>query len=522
MPLLIGILSSASTIPPTVIDDPYNHIMALDPIFYLRLNEGSEATTAINYGSAESADGTYVDVTSGEAPFLPASLGGSAVFDGEASTVSAPGVWAGVPLTGSVGVFVVWSGTGQQYVYRQWALNEGGFEMNIRDDTNVINFTALSTANVNDVTVTTTGDSFVSSGEVMLLGVTITETHVRIYVNGALYAEAARNDDVGSTENATLYLAHNESTSAYWEGAMSDFFITEQQLGEGEWSQIYARAMGLTTPAHDNWQNALDLDLEGGTETFNLADASAQPGETSIGANHSDTLEPNPAFARSVWAKITPEETGSFKFEGTSDDGNIILELYKAGDTFEEKEFMDSSLVGLDAFNETYDLEADTTYLLRIAAYRQKVATVDFEWSPLISSDNDDWVNAETIDVSSAGTVNGDVSAATLEDGEPDSSLKEQLMMANGTVWYKFVADATGTITFTNNIHGLSPIALSVDVYTGTAVNDLSRVTGTTLTPHDGHIDTDATASVSTGVTYYVQVTSYLPGTFTLAWSDIT
>ena len=59
----------------------YNAVMADNPIVYYQLDEAASATTAVNDGSAASADGTYSYVTLGQASAF-AGLGTSGAYNG--------------------------------------------------------------------------------------------------------------------------------------------------------------------------------------------------------------------------------------------------------------------------------------------------------------------------------------------------------------------------------------------------------------------------------------------------------
>ena len=98
------------------------------------------------------------------------------------------------------------------------------------------------------------------------------------------------------------------------------------------------------------------------------------------------------------------------------------------------------------------------------------------------------------------GTVTGTNVNATTENGEPN---------VENTVWYSWTAPNNGTAHFRIGMDWLT-----IDVYTGTAINALTHVATSSGTPSAVHWTAVA------GTTYQIRLTknTHTSG-FTLVWS---
>lgn len=133
---------------------------------------------------------------------------------------------------------------------------------------------------------------------------------------------------------------------------------------------------------------------------------------------------------------------------------------------------------------------------------------------------NDDFANAEVIS-GSTGSESVDNTDATGETGEPDHAGHA----AGLSVWYRWEATATGSVTF-DTVGGVSNVGGGIDtvmgVYTGSSVNALTEVASNDDVPSDAH--SVVTFGATANTVYYIAVDLYdgagYPGTLVLNWQS--
>ena len=111
--------------------------------------------------------------------------------------------------------------------------------------------------------------------------------------------------------------------------------------------------------------------------------------------------------------------------------------------------------------------------------------------------------------------VVADISAYTTESGEPRHTNYSQYH----TVWYKWTAPGSGTMTFTTDLQGYSG-GTFIASYTGNALSSLTRITYCSYS--NGQFPEIISFSVEQGITYYIvgmASGNSCTGAFTLAWS---
>lgn len=127
---------------------------------------------------------------------------------------------------------------------------------------------------------------------------------------------------------------------------------------------------------------------------------------------------------------------------------------------------------------------------------------------------NDNFANAETL-AGTTGAVPGTNLEATSETGEPN-------IVAGGTmnsVWYKITAPITGSLNVDTNGAGTIASDTSIAVFTGGAVNSLSKIVENAGFVPFGY--SRMTFGVTSGTTYYIKVDGFgsATGTFTLNYA---
>src|SRR5438128_2690857 len=120
---------------------------------------------------------------------------------------------------------------------------------------------------------------------------------------------------------------------------------------------------------------------------------------------------------------------------------------------------------------------------------------------------NDNFANAVVV-TGEAGSVAGTNVGATMEPGEP-----QHYPSGGRSVWYSWTPPATGLATW----RVVGDFDAIYAVYTGSAVNALTRVAGA------DYIEHQASFGVLGGTTYHIAVDGYgTAGNFTLSWSMYT
>ncbi|HVF42473.1 MAG TPA: NF038122 family metalloprotease [Pyrinomonadaceae bacterium] len=119
---------------------------------------------------------------------------------------------------------------------------------------------------------------------------------------------------------------------------------------------------------------------------------------------------------------------------------------------------------------------------------------------PPAGPDNDNFANAVTIQGAS-GTVNGTNLSATKEPGEPDHA-----DTGGASVWYKWTAPATGTVTF--DTVG-SDYDTTLAAYTGASVNSLAKLTENDDIVLGDNVRSRISFTANAGVTYRIAVDGF-------------
>ena len=137
---------------------------------------------------------------------------------------------------------------------------------------------------------------------------------------------------------------------------------------------------------------------------------------------------------------------------------------------------------------------------------------------------------ANPIDISGASgsRVIDDNSDYTVEDGEPMHTLENNSYYNQfHTIWYKWTAPGSGTMTFSTKCSKQSGYSISrkqtaVAIYTGNSLSSLSRIAFATQPDSANEFSTSANVVVEQGVAYYIvgmTMSSTATGAFTLSWS---
>lgn len=253
-------------------------------------------------------------------------------------------------------------------------------------------------------------------------------------------------------------------------------------------------------PPNDNFDHVQEIFGTFGSIEGTTLGATREAGEPVI---------PGTAGGPSAWYKWTAPTSGWQRFEITSPYFNAAIGVY-TGTALNALTLVTSDK---ELFPEVeFSAVAGTTYYLAIAGQ----ATVDvghfsLNWGPS-SQPNNKFVNAEDI-TNAVGFPSGILrsnQAATREDGEPINASSP----GGPSVWFKWQSLGGAEIVFT--LETIAGWRGTLGVYTGAAVNALTRITDSAAEP----ASVDFTPTI--GVSYFIEVAGYGPddhGQFRLKWT---
>lgn len=286
-------------------------------------------------------------------------------------------------------------------------------------------------------------------------------------------------------------------------------------------------------PANDAWEDAEVLVGGSGTATEDdLEGATIELNEPFL----REEDDPTETDRGSVWFQYAPSTTGLYEF---TTGAPLAAETVPRIDVFKGPAITDLERVehiyaypGAPTFTLGVGLRSGTTYWVRMSASTQSDRYMGepgsdfgpFDWAFIGAAPaNDDFADAETI-TGLSGSVSGDNSYATSEDGEPvyayDLDVDTTYYMP--TVWYEWTAPSTGYFRFWTDVAD-PDIDTDLAVFTGPAVDDLIQIVENSdgfdpATDFSSIIEFSATI----GVTYYIRVFSSAAsgaGPFDLNWA---
>lgn len=501
--------------------EPFTTIKSYAPLCYWRMDEASGSL--INSGSAASKNATATALTYSATKIATRSPKTAITFNGTTAFAEvAAGVIGGVSPTFSIGCWINTTSVAANIAMicqRDGTNGNSGFEFKINSGV-YVSFQGVNTSGLNDFSFLSEQLNPLNDGIPHFVSATVRSDTVIIYVDGAEVGNnAGRN---GGTWSATpkIFLGQISGGTQRFDGRMSDAFITSQVLTQADHYRIWRNGMiNDPTPKGSNFLDATVVPLPTSATTITGLDISDMTIEPPL---EPDRATPVVSYTRGVnslvsaWYKFTSVAAGDRLrincYGQTPYFSYHYLELYKDIDgTIANLEHIST---GLSYVTSAYKIvEANTTYYARIRPKELFPAVLDMTYTfdtPPAPPANDNFANAILLDVTSAGSIAGTTDGATiqypLETDYWDTGLYT-------SVWYKFVAGATGTITLTDTSGNESIIAAWVNCA------DIVQAEA------DGAIDGDSPSlalPVTSGNTYHIQISDYANGqAFTLDWTTI-
>jgi hypothetical protein len=525
MPLSVGTAATGMDI------EPYSTIMRYAPLCYWRMDESSGSL--INSGSAASKNVTVTNLTYSATKIASRSPRTSITFNGTTNTAEvAAGVIGGTNPTFSIGCWInttTVAANAALMAQRDGTNGGSGFEFKINSG-NFLSFQGVTTAGANDFSFLSESlANELNNGIDHYVSATVHADTVILYMDGYEVGNFAGR--AGGVWSATpkMYLGQLNGPTQRFAGRMSDAFITSQVLTQADHYRIWRNGrINTVAPKGSNFLDATTITVPVGATTltsFDLASYTIEP-----------PLEPRPLplplytkaldSNHSAWWKFTSTAAGDrMRIDTVSNPASTAyhyVDIYKS---------TDGTITGLQevtdgigyAISLAVIVEATTTYYVRLRSYRDYPTVVNFTYhydTPPLPPANDDFINAEVLTITTGGTTTGQLDGSTIEFPlETDN-----FTSAPNSVWYKFVADATGNITLDTELtspfndmvlqvwENTNLAAIEADPYGAPWYDNDSGPGGTCL----------VTVPVVSGRTYHIQASDFgTLGDFTLRWSDI-
>jgi hypothetical protein len=250
-----------------------------------------------------------------------------------------------------------------------------------------------------------------------------------------------------------------------------------------------------TTPSNDNFSTPKvegEPNVDGWTEFGRNLSASKQTGEPNHAGN---------AGGASLWYSWTAPQSGHYQLDTCNTEVDTVLAVYTGSAV--------NSLTPIASdhdscgFGSIVDLDAVGGTVYRIAVDGFDGARGDF-WLAARKTNppsNDKFVNAQTISGTNAHVTGTNIDA-TSEPGEPTGFVDGPL----SSVWYSWTAPVSGQATMDACASDFDTV---LTVFTGNALNALTRVTSNDDAPNCGFGGSRLILNVNGGTTYRIAVDGY-------------
>ena len=272
-----------------------------------------------------------------------------------------------------------------------------------------------------------------------------------------------------------------------------------------------AYTVSLTAPpsavGNDNFANAQIVTGSSGSTSGTNTGATKEAGEPNHAGNFGGA---------SIWFRWQAPANAMVTMTTVGSNFDTLLGVY-TGSTVSglnliasnDDEAFPSSL----ASRVTFPAVAGTTYRIAIDGFNGATGSVVFNWSSGPTGPANDSFGSAQVISNSSGTVNGSNVNATKETGEPSHAGNS----GGVSVWYRWTAPATGTVTFATNGSNFDTLLAA---YTGASVGGLTLIASND--DANATLQSVITFNASNGVTYYLAVDGYngVAGNIVLGWGQ--
>ena len=296
----------------------------------------------------------------------------------------------------------------------------------------------------------------------------------------------------GQVAGIKLWIGVSLLAGAVWTGAAG--------------GSVFGTGSSAAAPINDNFANAFVLTGQNDSRLSDTnVDATLEVGEDPIVAERPG--------GHSIWYSWTPTLKGQVTIDTVTSAFDTLLGVYTGVAVNGLTEVASDDDSGGDATSSvTFNVAAGTMYRIRVDGFEGAMGTVRLHLNEVLPPVNDDFSNGNELNGPTV-TRNGDTNlAATLEPGEdPDVAASA----GGASIWYRWTSAASGPVTIDTATSGFDTL---LGVYTGTAVNALTRVASNDDAPPAPSVASSVTFNATSGTTYQIRVDGFggLTGTINL------
>ena len=303
------------------------------------------------------------------------------------------------------------------------------------------------------------------------------DTTLAVYTGsslGELTEVASNNDSTGTTSAVTINAVAGTTYSIAVDGYNGA--VGGLSLSWFPWNDNFAEAFVLTGAV-------------GSVSGLNVG-TSKEPGEP----NHAGD-----AGGRSVWYRWTAPATGRYHLDTLGSSFDTLLAIYTGSTVSGLTVVASNDDAGSTSSAVGFSATAGTTYSIAVDGYAGATGAFMLSW---FNNWNDNFADALVLN-GATGDVSGSNAGATKQTSEPSHAG----YVGGASVWYRWTAPASGTVTFDTEGSGIDSL---MAVYTGSAVGSLSPVASNDDLDYDGGIYTSGVSfNASAGVIYRIAVDGF-------------
>lgn len=240
-------------------------------------------------------------------------------------------------------------------------------------------------------------------------------------------------------------------------------------------------------PGNDDFADAQEIAPLPSTTTADNTDATVEPGEPSESGGPANT----------VWFKWTAASSGPVHLDicdSTISPGARFY-VFTGSSLGDLDQIAKNSFWSTEDCAQTFEVLAGTTYYLQVGSVGD-TGQFDLAARSADPPANDNFANAETI-AALPKLIVGHTEDAAAEVGEPNH---EYYAAPTKSLWYRWTAPFSGEVDLEPNCGGVVNEGPTVSVYTGTGLDNLTRVSATVCY---------STFNVTAGTTYWFAASAF-------------
>lgn len=289
-----------------------------------------------------------------------------------------------------------------------------------------------------------------------------------------------------------------KANSEFWI-SLGSWYIDEGNKTESNFILSWRRH---TPPSNDDYANAVSISGASGSIDGTTHDASSEEDDLIPDCYDSD-------YVSTVWYKWTAPADGTFVFSAPGCALGTTTGYDSENGEWTDEDTSRDSITIYATTRKVYWISVGTPSGTDAGAFT-------LSWNELVKPANDDFADATVISGASGSTTGSNLGATIESDDEPYGGQEDY-----GSVWWKWVAPASGTATFSTQ-------GSSFDTYLAVyEVDDSEKPAGVDNLTEDASDDdsfNDATSYVEFDVikdtVYWISVSGFGTGDIVLSWTS--